>query len=120
VYDRFMARSVLALGVLSLSLASVAVSARASADECTPPVKVTWGAPASTPAPASTTAPASAAADESPVLRAREMLLRAKFLDDAATADDKIVTDITSRAAVSLHRGRPQGLSRRVPEVGRQ
>jgi hypothetical protein len=79
-----MARSVFAFALL----ACLAYPTMATADECAPPVRVTWGGSGHA---------ATAAQEESPVSRARELLVRAKFLDDAATLDDKMVTDITSR-----------------------
>jgi hypothetical protein len=54
-----------------------------------PPASVTWGGSAST-----GVAPA---ASESPVTRARELLARARFLDDAATADEKRAADLQQR-----------------------
>jgi hypothetical protein len=75
---------------LGLALLTFASSAYAD-DKCpTPPVapKVTWGATPSANAPA---------ADESPVSKARDLMARAKFLDEAATADERAAVDLTAK-----------------------
>ncbi len=78
-----MARSALVLVVIALASVPTSVSA----DECTSPAKVTWGAAAER----------GETKEEGPVARARDLLGRAKFLDDAAALDDKTVTDLTNR-----------------------
>lgn len=67
----------------TVALLSAATTARA--DECAPAPK-TWGATHGT-----------SEKDESPVLRARDLLNRAKALDEAAVSDDKTVVDLTVR-----------------------
>lgn len=75
------------------ALALLVVASPAYADEkCpTPPPapKVTWGATPS--------ASATPAVDESPVSKARDLMARAKFLDDVATADERASTDLAAK-----------------------
>lgn len=62
----------------------------AHADGVCPPASgalATWGAPTT---PAST-------ADESPVARARDLLARARLLDEAATSDERAAVEIAAR-----------------------
>ncbi|MBX3229939.1 MAG: hypothetical protein KIT84_26105 [Labilithrix sp.] len=60
---------------------------------CTPAVAATWGTGATT---ATTNAAASPALD-SPVARARDLLARARLLDEAASNDDKAAIELTAR-----------------------
>ncbi|MBX3209475.1 MAG: hypothetical protein KF764_30860 [Labilithrix sp.] len=85
-------KSVVAVMTLLGALALAPLDARADGT-CTPGPK----APpiAGTPAVAPATAPP--ASDESPVARARDLLARARLLDEAATADDRSAAEITAR-----------------------
>jgi hypothetical protein len=83
-------------------LVGVALAGDARADEPTKPyaassppgAPITIGAEAGA---AGSTGARSLALEESVVGRAREMLLRARFLDEAATNDEKVATDIAAR-----------------------
>lgn len=61
------------------------------AAQATPAARVTWGAHGN-PADA-----ASASRHDAPVTRARELLVRARFLDDAASVDEKAANDLTAK-----------------------
>jgi hypothetical protein len=88
-------------------LVGVALAGAARADEPTNPFAAssppgapitigTAAAPGQAPAAGSPGA-RSLALEESVVGRAREMLLRARFLDEAATNDERVATDIAAR-----------------------
>jgi len=82
-----MGRLRFALGFAVLCLASTAYAD----DKCPTPPRtptVTWGA-----TPSANTPPA----DESPVSKARDLMARAKFLDDAATSDERSATELTAK-----------------------
>jgi hypothetical protein len=76
-------------------LALLVLTSSAYADEkCpTPPVapKVTWGATPS--------ASATPAVDESPVAKARDLMARAKFLDEVATSEERAAVDLAAKLA---------------------
>lgn len=80
----------LALGVSALGLLLLCAP-NANADPCTPTPITTWGV-----TNASNTV-ATAPALDSPVARARDLLARAKILDDQATADEKTSIDLQAR-----------------------
>lgn len=84
-----MGRLRFALGLGFLCLAS---SAHADEKCPTPPAmpKVTWGATPSATPPA-------APVDESPVSKARDLMARAKFLDDVATTEERASVDLTAK-----------------------
>jgi hypothetical protein len=77
--------------VLGFALITAAPSAHADEKCPTPPAppKVTWGA---TPSSAST-----APSDESPVSKARDLMARAKFLDEAATSDERAAVEVAAK-----------------------
>lgn len=95
VYDRGLMRyAVLATATL---LAATVASPDAHADgKCTnaPPASAlsTWGA-----AGAPATGDTRPVPEESPVTRARDLLARARLLDEAATTDDKSAIEIAAR-----------------------
>jgi hypothetical protein len=74
-------RSTVGLALATLALVTVASSAYADEKCPTPPAapKVTWGATPSATAPA---------VDDSPVSKARDLMARAKFLDEVATTEE--------------------------------
>ena len=77
----------------ALGLAFLCLASSAYADEkCpTPPAapKVTWGGAASV--------PAASAVDESPVSKARDLMARAKFLDDVATNEERASVELAAK-----------------------
>jgi hypothetical protein len=76
---------------LVVLLTSLLAASTAGADgTCT----ATPAGAASTPGASSASTPAR---EESPVTRARDLLARAKLLDEAATADEKAATELTAR-----------------------
>jgi hypothetical protein len=74
------------LGAIVLS------SSIASAEPCTPAPIATWGA-----TPASNNAGAAAPILDSPVARARDLLARAKILDEQATSDERSSAELAVR-----------------------
>jgi hypothetical protein len=92
LYDEGMRSRNLVAVLLSCSCAAPLLGwGEARADgPCTPQAVSTWGA---TPASVAAAHPR----DESPVARARDLLARAKLLDEAATADDKSAAELALR-----------------------
>ncbi len=85
----------------ALGIVAVALAGAARADEPTNPFAASSppGAPVTigTAPPSASAAQRPIAAEELVVGRAREMLMRARFLDEAATNDDKTAADIAAR-----------------------
>jgi hypothetical protein len=81
---RLLVGAVLGAIVLSSSIAT--------AEPCTPAPITTWGG-----TPASTNAATGAPVLDSPVARARDLLARAKILDEQATSDEKSSAELAVR-----------------------
>lgn len=85
-----MSRAVAFAAVLgALTLNAPSVLADGPCTHAPPHAPHTWGT--------STAAAPPAASDESPVARARDMLARARLLDDAAFADEKAANELAAR-----------------------
>src|SRR4051812_22366017 len=73
-------------------LASGTTSGTTSTFSTAPAAPATWGSTRPT-----TPADATSVTRDSPVTRGRDMLTRARFLDEAASVDEKAATELTSR-----------------------
>jgi hypothetical protein len=80
----------LAAGVGTLIAIAIAPSAARADNTCSPAAPQTWGA---TPVAAPIVTPE----DTSPVSRARDLLNRAKMLDERAAADERASTELAAR-----------------------
>lgn len=83
---------------VALGFAVLAFASYAHADEkCPTPPRapaVTWGATPSGTGAATSPAPV---VDESPVAKARDLMARAKFLDEVATTEEKAAVDLAAK-----------------------
>ena len=91
-------RSIAILGGVALLLTSAALAGSADAQEAKPPAtapaKPPRAVPATAPAPAPAATQALPPADEAVVGRARDLLARARVLDETAANDERFVVDL--------------------------
>lgn len=107
VTRRASANRVVTVGIgMAIAIAIAVATSPARADErpaastppvCTPAAPASTAAHASPPASSSSSSASPSSTDESPVARARDLLARARLLDEAALGDEKSAVEIAAR-----------------------